>query len=101
MSTNGLISLNRTINSFTPVIFPTGDPLITPFWADADTTGIGNVYFRTTTQQMLLNNASDIINTAFSDSNFIPQHLTIVTWLEVGYFDNHTDKVNVLQNIAI
>jgi hypothetical protein len=101
VSTNGLISLNRTLNSYTPVKFPTANPLIAPFWADADTRGIGNVYFRTTTQQMLLKNASDIINAAFSDSNFIPQHLMIVTWFEVGYFNNHADKVNfVLHNIA-
>ena len=100
-NTNGLISLNRAFTNFTPVSFSIGvrDPLITPFWADADTIGIGNVYFWTTTQQMLPNNASKIINDAFSGSNFDPQYLTIVTWLEVGYFKARTDKVNfVLHN---
>lgn len=98
MSTNGLIaldSLDGDLVAFTPVNFSTGvpHPLIAPFWADVDTNGIGNIFFWSTTQQMLLNNASKIINDAFSGSNFDPQYLIIVTWLEVGYFRAHTDKV--------
>ena len=96
MSTNGLISLDSLDReAYTPVSFSTGvqESLIAPFWADVDTNGIGNIFFWNTTQQILLNNASKIINDAFSGSHFDPQYLIIVTWLEVGYFEAHTDKV--------
>ena len=95
MATNGIISLNETFMNFTPVEFPTTGPRIAPFWGDADTTGgNGNVYYWSTMNLTQLSNASNIINTAFVNSNFVPQYLTIVTWLEVGYFQAHGDKVN-------
>ena len=70
-------------------------PIIAPFWADADTTGIGNVFYRSTCEQILLRNASNIINAAFADTSFIPHYLTIVTWFQVGYYDNKADKVSL------
>ena len=94
MATNGIITLNKTLTNYTPVQFPTTEPVIAPFWGDADTRdGNGIVYYQSTVQKTLLSNASNIINTAFVGSNFIPQYLTIVTWLEVGYHDTHGDKV--------
>ena len=94
MATNGLISLNETDSSYIPVQFPTTNPRIAPFWGDADTTGgIGNVYYRSTTEQTHLNKANSIISSAFVGSNFVAQYLTIVTWFQVGYYIAHGDKV--------
>lgn len=93
VATNGLLSLNETVNTFTPVPFPTTEVRIAPFWADADTTGgLGNVYYRLTIDQALRNDAAQIINNAFI-SNFMPQYLVIVTWFEVGYYQQRGDKV--------
>ena len=94
MATNGLLSLNESVVSFTPVPFPTAEVRIAPFWADVDTTGgLGNVFYRLTTDQTLLNQAAQIINNAFMSSSFVPQYLAIVTWFEVGYYSEGGDKV--------
>ena len=73
------------------------DVLIAPFWADADTTvgsGTGHVYYRSSTNQTLLDRATAIVNTAFIGVNFAPEHLYVVTWFEVGYF-GQTDNSKV------
>ena len=93
MATNGLLSLNESVNAFTPVPFPTTEVRIAPFWADADTEGgLGNIFYRLTINPTLLNQAAQIINNAFT-SSFTPQYLAIVTWFEVGYFSQRGDKV--------
>ena len=91
IATNGLLSLNGSVTTFTPRPFPTVDPLIAPFWADADTTpgfGTGAVYYtnKSMTNPTLLDRSSEIINTAFIGATFVTQYLYIVTWFRVGYF---------------
>ena len=86
-----MLSLNATETRYTPVPFPITDyliPLIAPFWADADTSVSGHVYYtkRPTINQTLLDRATAIINTAFTGTNFVTKHLYIVTWFEVGYY---------------
>ena len=93
-----MLSLNATDARFTPASFPTMDVLIAPFWADADTTpgtGTGHVYYRSTSNSTLLNWATQIINAAFIEANFAPEHLYVVTWFEVGYFGSNMDNSKV------
>ena len=64
------------------------------FSADVDTTGIGHVFYRETTDPGLLQEASSSVNDVFP--NLAPVSLTslfIATWFYVGYFDNHIDRV--------
>ena len=64
------------------------------FSADVDTTGIGQVFYRETTDPSLLLEASFNINDVFPD--LAPVSLTslfIATWFYVGYFDNNVDRV--------
>ena len=83
------------------------DVLIAPFWADADTTvgrGTGHVYYRTTTNQTLFDRAAQIINTTFTGENFVPEHLYVVTWFEVGYFgqvDNSKVSITRLEELEL
>lgn len=82
------------MNDFTPRVFPTNGVLIAPFWADVDTRGIGSIYYRLTSNQTLLDRLSMDISSSFADQvTFSPQILFIATWIEVGYFSMHTDKV--------
>ena len=67
--------------------------LIAPYWADADTRGIGTVYYRSTTDEALLSRMTQDVGDSFSGVTFTPQYLFIATWFEIGYFSNHTDKV--------
>lgn len=66
------------------------------FSADVDTTGIGRVFYRETTDPDLLGFVSSQAGDAFPD--LAPVSLTslfIATWFYVGYFDNHSERVHV------
>jgi hypothetical protein len=74
---NGNISFNAGIDAFTPN-GPQGapQPIISPFFADVDTR----------------NPASGVMSLRNDIANQI-----IVTWDNVGYFDEHADKLNAFQ----
>ena len=98
MNTNGLLSFGMPLSVFESSSqdpFPvTGPPLVAPFWADVDTRGTGEVYYRETNDTSLLSNVTLDIQSAFVDFiNFTPTSLFIATWDEVGYFNSNTDLV--------
>jgi len=67
---------------------------IAPYWADVDTTEIGQIYYRQTNKSALLARATSEIQRAFTTSeNLNVTNLLIVTWDTVGYYDRHMDKV--------
>ena len=91
VNNNGNISFNQPISSFTPEAFPlsplndgelstTTQPMIAPFWADVDTIcdDCGSVY----------------VNSANED-------IVVVTWENVGYYSQNSDKTNTFQAILI
>ena len=67
---------------------------IAPFYANVDITGTGNVFYRQTADTNLLMRATNEIQSAFlASTNASIKNLLIVTWNDVGYYRNHTDKV--------
>ena len=71
-----------------------GRRFVAPFWADVDTRGSGNVWYRVSTSQTMLDKAYKDIRDAFPlEPEFTPTELVIVTWEKVGYFDSKSDKV--------
>ena len=96
---NGIIGLNSRYNIWTPKSLPSSvTRFITPYWADVDLTGTGQVYYRQTRDPVLLARATDEIRTAFPLPYPFSHYLTatnlfIVTWDAVGYYFNQTDKV--------
>ena len=93
---NGIISFVRHYNVRTPVSLPLSgtDKIIAPYWADVDTRGTGNIYYRQTTDPSLLARTTSEIRAAFPDAqNVTIKHLLITTWDRVGYYFNNTDKV--------
>ena len=68
--------------------------LIAPYWADFDTRGIGQIYYRQTNNSALLARATNEIQMAFPTSqNVNVTNLFIITWDSVGYYNSGTDKV--------
>ena len=64
------------------------------FSADVDTTGIGQVFYRETTDPSLLSEVTIDVQTVFPDLGpFNITSLFIATWFYVGYFDNNVDRV--------
>ena len=77
--------------------------LIAQFWSDVDTRGmtdgegVGTVWYKETTDQALLDKATDYIQQGFvMQQEFRPTHLFIATWDGVGYYERRIDKVNVV-----
>ena len=87
--------MTSLFNNWIPRPLPlNGVRFITPFWADVDLTGIGQVYYRQTTDSALLARANNEIQTAFPMSqNVNITNLLVVTWDAVGYYSRNTDKV--------
>lgn len=78
VNNNGNISFGEALGEYTPERFPSASrPIVAPFWADVDTRnqpGGGAVYVASP-------NADTVV----------------VTWHNVGYYDQHNDKLNDFQ----
>ena len=71
--------------------------MVAPYWADVDTRGTGNVFYRQTTDPSLLARATSEIRAAFPRSiNVTITNLVIATWDAVGYFSLNIDKVSLI-----
>ncbi len=67
------------------------------FEADVDTSGIGEVYHRVTTDSSVVHKANDIVNNAFQlESDFNADEALVATWDNVGYYDSKADKVRTI-----
>lgn len=80
INTNGNITFNGVYGTFTPVGFPnnTTQPMIAPFWADVDFGGWNNV---------------GVCYYQINPTN------AIITWYNVGYYNEQHDKKNTFQVI--
>ena len=76
INNNGNVSFGGSYSEYTATGFPyAGFPMLAPFWADVDTRGVGNVYYK------------------------IEPHRVVVIWNETGYFSVQTDKRNTFELI--
>ncbi len=81
LNTNGNITFNAALFTYTPAAFPVADqPMIAPWWADVDTRGGGQ-----------------------PSNNSICFHIEpnriVITWHNVGYYSSHNDRLNDFQMI--
>ena len=97
MNTNGVISFRYPFtSSFTTSLPLSGTyQIIAPYWADVDTRGTGQIFYRQSIDPDLLARASSEIQAAYPLSqNVTVTNLFITTWDAVGYYYRETDKVN-------
>lgn len=90
VDTDGVLELRENQNAATSAF-------IYAFSADVDTTGIGEVFYRETTEQSVLETVSELVNFAFPNVRMQPISITsvfVATWFYVGYFDNNVDRVS-------
>ena len=91
-----MVSFDAAVPQFTPDSFPiTGSALFSPYWADVDIRGTGQIYYRESSDQNLLNKATTDIISIFPEfsGSFSASRLFIATWDRVGYFNSNTDLV--------
>jgi len=71
--------------------------IVAPYWADVDTRGSGDIYYRQTTDPSLLARATSEIRAAFPRAlNNTISNLLIATWHRVGYYFRNDDKVHTV-----
>ena len=95
---NGLVSFLTEISTFYSVQFPMEYPIIAPFYADIDTRGVGQVYWRASSLPEDTSRAANLVQ-QYYQGNFSPKEVLVVTWDQVGYYEEQTDKTNMVQLI--
>ncbi|XP_012378990.2 nidogen-2 isoform X3 [Dasypus novemcinctus] len=95
VGTNGIISTQDfpRETQYVDDDFPTDFPAIAPFLADIDTShGRGRVLYREDTSPAVLDLASRYVRAGFASSaaRFTPSHVFLVTWEQVGAYQEVT-----------
>ena len=87
VSTNGVVSFGAPFTSFASRPFPlsTSDVLIAPFWDVSNVQNGGQILFRLSDNQTLLNEVGSTINDTL-EFDFTPTMLFIVTWSGIPEF---------------
>jgi len=77
INTNGTITFDSADGTFTPQGFPNDDVMLAPFWGDVDLScgTCGEVFYKITDDAVYVN------------------------WIDVGYYNEQTDKLNNFQVI--
>lgn len=75
INTNGTVTFDAADGTFTPQGFPNDDVMLAPFWGDVDLScnTCGEVYYKVTDDAVYVN------------------------WIDVGYYNEQTDKLNTFQ----
>ena len=96
VNANGIISFNDPFTSVIPSPFPLSSDaeLIAPYWAHADITSAGTVFYRETNDTDVLTRASDDVRSFFINfPSFSATTVFISTWEEIGYNSGGVDRV--------
>lgn len=94
LSNNGVISFTQPITHYSPEEFPVDYPAVAPFWADVDTTAVGAVWYRVTTDPEIVLLISGSVEQHFNVEGYFPYEVAVVTWDHVGHFSESTDPVS-------
>ncbi|XP_058796968.1 nidogen [Phymastichus coffea] len=95
---NGVLSFLRPMSRFFNIPFPLDDPVIAPLYTHVDIRASGSIYYEETNASDVISRASNLVRSSFKNaSNFVPTHIFIATWLDVGYFHEKKDKINSFQ----
>ena len=92
---NGVLSFARAMQRFFNIAFPLDDPVISPLYTHVDSRASGTIYWSETDSPDVLARAGGLIRSAFKDANnFVPTHVFLVTWMDVGYYNERNDKAS-------
>ncbi|XP_014377682.1 sushi, nidogen and EGF-like domain-containing protein 1 isoform X1 [Alligator sinensis] len=105
VNNNGIISFLKEVSQFTPVAFPISKDrrVVAAFWADVDNRRAGDVYYRESKDQALLERATKDIGQYFPEfPEFSAQWVFIATWYRVTFFGGSSfSPVNTFQIVLI
>ncbi|XP_021251644.1 sushi, nidogen and EGF-like domain-containing protein 1 isoform X1 [Numida meleagris] len=105
VNNNGIISFLKEVSQFTPVAFPISKDrrVVAAFWADVDNRRAGDVYYRESQDQAILQRATKDIAQYFPEfPDFSAQWVFIATWYRVTFFGGSSfSPVNTFQIVLI
>ena len=85
---NGVLSFRVPFTDSSVENFDNSIPLIVPYLEDVDTTRSGSIYYRESSDPLLLQRAQGHIQAVFPLAiKFYPKHLFIATWYRVAPAD--------------
>ncbi|KAJ8309420.1 hypothetical protein KUTeg_014294 [Tegillarca granosa] len=99
VNNNGHLSFESELPQYNPrLVLPTGFKLIAAFLADIDTTATGQVFYRESQEQELLERAALEVQQHFSNfDDYMPTSLFLATWDNVGYYNGNDTQGNSFQ----
>ncbi|VDI29231.1 Hypothetical predicted protein, partial [Mytilus galloprovincialis] len=89
VNTNGAISFDETLSTFTPSAFPLSGnkKIVAPYWCDIDTREGGVVWYYETNDRDVLFKATDDIQKTFPEQkNFRAAWVFVATWDNVAFY---------------
>jgi len=101
---NGIITLDSQLSTYTPSSLATiGVAAIAPYWADVDTRASngGFVYYRSTLDTTLAASVSSFVRATNPGLNFVGTRTFVASWIDVGYYFEHEDKLDTFQCVLI
>ncbi|XP_076216835.1 alpha-tectorin-like isoform X1 [Aptenodytes patagonicus] len=99
VNNNGVVSFGVRVKQYTPDPFPLADgrPFVAPYWADVDNVLGGDIFYRETTDPMLLARITKNINHYFPKIPFTAIWAFVATWDHVAYYGSTSKKGNTFQ----
>ncbi|XP_073216584.1 sushi, nidogen and EGF-like domain-containing protein 1 isoform X2 [Lepidochelys kempii] len=105
VNNNGIISFLKEVSQFTPVAFPISKDrrVVAAFWADVDNRQAGEVYYRESKDQTILQRATKDIGQYFPEFlEFSALWVFVATWHRVTFFGGSSfSPVNTFQIVLI
>ncbi|KAM9127885.1 sushi, nidogen and EGF-like domain-containing protein 1 isoform 3-T3 [Pangshura tecta] len=105
VNNNGIISFLKEVSQFTPVAFPISKDrrVVAAFWADVDNRRAGEVYYRESKDQTILERATKDIGQYFPEFlEFSAVWVFVATWYRVTFFGGSSfSPVNTFQIVLI
>lgn len=89
VNTNGDLTFLSALSTFTPSPFPyqQNTQIVAVYWCDIDTRKGGDIWYRETTDPVLLQKASTEIHTVFpQQSGFNASWIFVTTWSKVAFY---------------
>ncbi|XP_054854871.1 IgGFc-binding protein-like [Eublepharis macularius] len=101
VNNNGVVSFDNPVSQYTPDPFPLTDgrAFVAPFWADVDNRITGEVYYRQSQDEQLLQRVTADINTYFPHEKFMATWVFVATWDQVAFYGSLSSKVNTFQAV--
>lgn len=89
VNNNGDVTFRAPLTQYTSQPFPINGShkIIAPFWTDIDTTNGGQLWYRPTTQNSVLQQGTSKIRSLFPNIlNFVASWMMVVTWENVAAY---------------